>query len=126
MQVYGQSKLANILFTYELSRRLDGSGVTVNCLHPGAVATRLGHNNGALARLLKVALKPFLRTPAQGAETAIWLASAPEVDGVTGQYFVRRTAQRSAASTYDEAIARRLWDVSLRLTGLEGAAGATA
>lgn len=126
MQVYGQSKLANILFTYELARRLAGSGVTVNCVHPGAVATRLGHNNGAFARVLTRALKPFFRTPAQGAETTIWLASSPEVEGVTGQYFARRAARRSAASTYDEATARRLWDVSRRLTGLEEAAGATA
>jgi NAD(P)-dependent dehydrogenase (short-subunit alcohol dehydrogenase family) len=126
MQVYGQSKLANILFTYELARRLEGSGVTVNCVHPGAVATRLGHNNGAVARTLARALKPFFRTPAEGADTVVFLASAPEVEGVSGQYFVRRTPRRSAASTYDETTARRLWDVSLRLTGLEEAAGATA
>ena len=126
MRVYGQSKLANILFTYELARRLHGSGVTVNCLHPGAVATRLGHNNGAVARLLAGVLRPFFRTPAQGAETSIWLASAPEVEGVSGEYFVRCRPKRSSDASYDEAAARRLWQLSLQRTGLEEAAAATA
>jgi NAD(P)-dependent dehydrogenase (short-subunit alcohol dehydrogenase family) len=121
-RVYGQSKLANVLFTYELARRLAGSGVTVNCVHPGAVATRLGHNNGAVARVLATMLRPFFRTAAQGADTSIWLASSPEVEGVSGQYFIRRRSRRSSAASYDEATARRLWDVSLRLTGLEEAA----
>jgi NAD(P)-dependent dehydrogenase (short-subunit alcohol dehydrogenase family) len=119
MRVYGQSKLANVLFTYELARRLEGTGVTVNCLHPGAVATRLGHNNGAIARLLAGALRPFFRTPAQGAETSIWLASSPEVEHTTGGYFVGHRLKRSSPASYDQATARRLWDVSLRLTGLE-------
>jgi NAD(P)-dependent dehydrogenase (short-subunit alcohol dehydrogenase family) len=121
MQVYGQSKLANILFTYELARRLAGTGVTANCLHPGAVATRLGHNNGVIARALSRLLLPFFRTPAAGAETSIWLASAPEVAGVSGQYFVDRARKRSSAASYDETTARRLWDASLELTGLDRA-----
>jgi NAD(P)-dependent dehydrogenase (short-subunit alcohol dehydrogenase family) len=119
MRVYGQSKLANILFTYELARRLAGSAVTANCLHPGAVGTRLGHNNGTIARLLATALKPLFRSPAEGADTSIWLASSPDVDGVTGEYFVRRKPKRSSAATYDEATARRLWDVSVALTGVD-------
>jgi retinol dehydrogenase 14 len=119
MQVYGQSKLANILFTYELSRRLAGSGVTCNCLHPGAVGTRLGHNNGMIARTLARLLVPFFRTPAQGAETSIWLASSPEAEGVSGEYFVDRRPRRSSDASYDETIARHLWDVSLQLTGLD-------
>jgi NAD(P)-dependent dehydrogenase (short-subunit alcohol dehydrogenase family) len=121
MRVYGESKLANVLFTYELARRLAGSGVTVNCLHPGAVATRLGHNNGVIARALTRVLRPFFRTPAQGAETSIWVATAPEIEGVSGQYFVGRRATRSSPASYDEVIARRLWDASLKLTGLDGA-----
>ena len=125
-RVYGQSKLANILFTYEMARRLAGSGVTVNCLHPGAVGTRLGHNNGTVARLLAGALKPFFRTPAQGADTSIWLASSPAVEGVSGEYFVGRTPTRSSAASHDEGTARRLWDVSLELTGLEDPTSATA
>jgi retinol dehydrogenase 14 len=119
MQVYGQSKLANILFTYELARRLAGSGVTCNCLHPGAVGTRLGHNNGMIARALARLLVPFFRTPAQGAATSIWLASSPEAEGVSGQYFVDRRPRRSSDASYDETTARRLWDVSLQLTGLD-------
>ena len=125
-RVYGQSKLANILFTYELARRLAGSGVTVNCLHPGAVGTRLGHNNGTVARLLAGALKPFFRTAAQGADTSIWLASSPAVEGVSGEYFVARTPTRSSAASHDEGTARRLWDVSLELTGLEDPTSAIA
>jgi NAD(P)-dependent dehydrogenase (short-subunit alcohol dehydrogenase family) len=119
MRVYGQSKLANILFTYELARRLAASEVTVNCLHPGAVGTRLGHNNGTVARLLAGALRPFFRTPAEGADTSIWLASSSDVAGMSGQYFVRRRPRRSSAASYDEVTARRLWDVSVALTGIE-------
>ena len=126
MRVYGQSKLANILFTYELARRLAGTGVTVNCLHPGAVGTRLGHNNGTVARLLAGALRPFFRSPAQGDDTSIWLASSPAVEGVSGEYFVRRRPKRSSAASHDEAVARRLWDVSLELTGLEDPTSAAA
>jgi retinol dehydrogenase-14 len=121
MQVYGQSKLANILFTYELARRLAGTSVTANCLHPGAVATHLGHNNGAIARTLARLLVPFFRTPAQGAATSIWLASAPDAEGLSGQYFVDCKAKRSSPASYDETMARRLWDASLQLTGLDGA-----
>ncbi len=122
MRVYGQSKLANILFTYELARRLEGSGVTVNCLHPGAVATRLGHNNGRVARLLTGLLRPFFRTPAAGAATTIWLASSPDVEGLSGQYFANCRPKESSAVSHDRAVARRLWDTSLRLTGVDDAA----
>ncbi|MCW5893187.1 MAG: SDR family oxidoreductase [bacterium] len=115
MRVYGTSKLSNILFTYELARRLEGSGVTVNCLHPGAVATGLGHNNGRWAILATRLLAPFFRTPRQGADTAIWLASAPEAAGEHGRYFVRRRAKRTSRPTYDRALAARLWDVSAAL-----------
>jgi NAD(P)-dependent dehydrogenase (short-subunit alcohol dehydrogenase family) len=118
MRVYGASKLANILFTYELARRLAGTDVTANCLHPGAVATGLGTNNGPLARVLVTALRPFFRTPEDGAATAILLAASPEVDGVSGAYFVDAKPARSSPATYDEALARRLWDASAALTGL--------
>jgi retinol dehydrogenase 12 len=118
MKVYGTSKLANVLFTYELARRLEGSGVTANCLHPGAVATGLGKNNGWWAARMVAALRPFFRTPEQGADTVVYLASAPEVAGVTGRYFVDRRPKRSAAATHDAALAARLWDASAALTGL--------
>src|SRR5438093_1520988 len=118
MRVYGTSKLANILFTYELARRLEGTGVTANCLHPGAVATRLGQNNGRLATAVTKLLRPFFRTPEQGAATAIYLASSPAVEGVSGKYFVDCREARSSSVAYDESLARRLWDASARLSGI--------
>jgi NAD(P)-dependent dehydrogenase (short-subunit alcohol dehydrogenase family) len=118
MRVYGQSKLCNILFTYALARRLEGSGVTANCLHPGAVATRLGQNNGRVATALTKVLRPFFRTPADGADTAVYLASAAELASVTGTYFANRKPIRSTRVTYDDAIQQRLWDVSETLTGV--------
>ena len=118
MRVYGASKIANILFTHELARRLEGHGVTANCLHPGAVATGLGANNGRVARVMVAALRPFFRTPEQGAATVVQLATAPEVARVTGQYFVNGRQRRSSRASYDTALERGLWDVSARLTGL--------
>lgn len=118
MRVYGQSKLANILFTLELARRLEGSGVTANCLHPGAVASRLGKNNGAWARALTGLLAPFFRSEAKGAETSIYLATAPELERVSGRYFANCREVRPAPFALDPAAARRLWEVSERLTGV--------
>jgi len=120
MRVYGQSKLANILFTSELARRLEGSGVTVNALHPGAVATGLGQNNGAWARALIAVLRPFFRTPDDGAATSIYLASAPEVASVSGKYFAKRREKRPSAAAQDATAAHRLWQVSAQMVGLQG------
>jgi NAD(P)-dependent dehydrogenase (short-subunit alcohol dehydrogenase family) len=117
-RVYGQSKLANILFTYELARRLEGSGVTVNCLHPGVIATGFGHNDGGLLSLGLRLVRPFLKKPEQGAGTSIYLASSPEVEGMSGQYFVDKKPIKSSSASYDEAAARRLWDISAQMTGL--------
>src|SRR5256886_10353777 len=109
---------------YGLARRLAGRDVTANCLHPGAVATRLGQNNGRLATAITKLLRPFFRTPEQGAATAIYLASSPAVEGVSGKYFVDCREARSSGATYDTELTRRLWDASARLTALEpGAAG---
>jgi NAD(P)-dependent dehydrogenase (short-subunit alcohol dehydrogenase family) len=118
MKSYGRSKSANILFTQELARRLEGRSVTVNCLHPGAVATRLGHNNGTLGRALTKLLSFFILTPERGAETSIYLASSPEVDGVTGRYFAKCRQRRPSAAACDDTTARHLWDTSVALTGL--------
>jgi NAD(P)-dependent dehydrogenase (short-subunit alcohol dehydrogenase family) len=115
MRQYGLSKLGNILFSYELARRLEGMGVTVNCLHPGAVGTNLGTNNGWLGRAVMTLGRPFLRTPAQGADTAIWLASSPEVEGVTGKYFVKRREKRTSPVSYERDAQARLWVESERL-----------
>jgi len=118
MRIYGQSKLANILFTYELARRLADTGVTVNCLHPGTVATGLGKNNGTWAKGLITILRPFFRTPRSGAETSIYLAASPAVEGVTGKYFTNCRETRSSKTSYDAAVQRRLWEMSAQLTGI--------
>ena len=122
VRVYGRTKLANVLFTYELARRLRGTGVTANCLHPGVIATRL------LADYMNVPLvggaiaRTFGGSPEAGAETSIHLAASPEVEGVTGKYFVERRATRSSRASYDEELQHRLWEVSAQLTALAGAA----
>jgi NAD(P)-dependent dehydrogenase (short-subunit alcohol dehydrogenase family) len=114
---YGQSKLANILFTYELARRLEATGVTATCLHPGVVGTNFGNNWGINGFFYNI-FGRFMLTPEQGADTVIYLASSPEVEGVTGKYFAKRKPTQSKASTYDRAVAERLWRVSEQLTGL--------
>ena len=120
MGVYGQSKLANVLFTYELARRLEGSGVTANCLHPGLVATRFGSGNtGVIGRAMRLGarlMRPFALSPARGARTSINLATSPEVEHVSGRYFVNSKATPSSPASYDEESARRLWEASQQLT----------
>ncbi len=114
MQAYGRSKLANILFTTELARRLAGSGVTANCAHPGVVATgfgRDGDTKGVFAFGLKL-IKPFVLTPEKGARTSVYLASSPEVAGVTGKYFVKCAEASPSAAAQDADAAARLWAVS--------------
>jgi NAD(P)-dependent dehydrogenase (short-subunit alcohol dehydrogenase family) len=119
MAVYGRSKLANVLFTRELARRLAGSGVTVNCLHPGVVRTGLGQNNDApLLKLLTNLARPFFRSPERGAETSIWACTAPELEGVTGAYFANRRVQTPHRHALDDVAASRLWDASAKLVGL--------
>ena len=120
MRVYGQSKLANILFTVELARRLEGSGVTANSLHPGTVRTGYGadgDSRGLLAFGIKIA-SPFFLSPAKGARTSIYLASDPAVAGVSGQYFVKCKAKQPKRWARDPEAARRLWQVSEELVGL--------
>jgi NAD(P)-dependent dehydrogenase (short-subunit alcohol dehydrogenase family) len=117
MKVYAQSKTANILFTRELARRLAGSGVTANALHPGAIATRLGRGQGALSELLSRVLGLFMKTPEQGARTSIHLASAPALEGVNGRYFADSREKEPLPHARDDAAAKRLWEVSEALTG---------
>lgn len=113
---YGQSKLANVLFTHELARRLAGTGVTANALHPGFVATNFGHNNGSVVSfLMKIIQQLGALKPEQGAATSIYLATAPAVAQVTGQYFDKSRAVSSSPESYDEAAARRLWEASAAL-----------
>lgn len=118
MRQYGVSKLCNILFTRELARRLEGSRVTVNCLHPGAVATGLGQNNGWWAKALTRALRPFFLTAARGADTSIWLATSPEVEGQSGGYYVKRRPAKPTADATDAGNATALWAHSAQLVEL--------
>jgi NAD(P)-dependent dehydrogenase (short-subunit alcohol dehydrogenase family) len=118
MQTYGRSKSANILFTRELARRLEGTGVTANCVHPGGVGTRLGTHNGGLGRVAMRLARPFLRTPARGAETSIHVATAPELEGVSGRYFARCRETRPSPAATDPATAARLWELSSEMTGV--------
>ncbi len=120
MYAYGQAKLALVLFTYELARRLEGTGVTVNALHPGFVATNFAMNNGRLARLFKPLMKLVAISPQRGAETSVYLATSPEVEGISGKYFVEKSAVPSSPASYDQATATRLWETSAVLAGLNG------
>ena len=115
-RAYSQSKLANVMFTYELSRRLDGTGVTATVLHPGVVRTSFGAEDQAayLAVMIR-AVRLFMKTPAQGASTPIYLASSPQAQGITGRYFVNRKPKTSSKASYDTAAAARLWQVSTDL-----------
>lgn len=112
---YSQSKLCNILFTYELARRLEGSGVTVNALHPGFVASEFGKNNGFLMRLVLRLLSPVAKNTNDGASTSIYLATSREVDGVSGKYFVDAREVQSDPASYDRAAAEQLWNLSLEM-----------
>lgn len=115
-QAYGQSKLCVLLFTYELARRLEGTQVVVNALHPGAVGTNIGGNNGWLGRLFTPLYKLLAKSPAKGAETSIYVASSPDLEGVTGKYFINKKPVASSPISYDKAVAQRLWDISESMT----------
>ena len=116
-----QSKLADVLFTYELARRLEGTGVTVNCLHPGMVATDLIDKDKDFPVFFKYLYKlskPLMRSPAKGAETSLYLASSPEVEGISGRYFVNKRIAQSSPESHDTHLAQRLREVSERLAKL--------
>jgi len=124
-RAYSRSKLANIMFTYALARRVDGSGVTANVVHPGFVASNLGSGNGIPVGPFMMALRPFVLSPEAGARTSIWVASSPELDGANGMYFsnskiVSRANRehRSNHFSYDKDLQEQLWDESAKLVGL--------
>jgi NAD(P)-dependent dehydrogenase (short-subunit alcohol dehydrogenase family) len=119
VKAYCHSKLANVLFTRELARRLAGTRVTVNCLHPGAVATSIFR---ALPKPIEAIIKLLTISPEKGAQTSVYLASSPDVEGVSGKYFVRSAEARASAEAQDDEVAARLWAESARLTGLEAGA----
>ncbi len=119
-KAYSQAKLAQVLFTYELARRLKGTGVTANCLHPGAVATNIWSRPLGRAGFIMKLLRLFMMGPEGGAKTPIYLASSPDVEGVSGKYFTNKKEKESSKESNDEQVARRLWLVSEELTGLPG------
>ena len=119
LQVYGQSKLANILFTKSLSEKLLNSGVTVNCLHPGFVSTGIGSNNKGIWNLLMFLAKPFAKRTNKGAETSIYLCSSPAVKNISGEYFVDCTVEKVSEAANDPKQAEKLWDISVELAGLD-------
>jgi NAD(P)-dependent dehydrogenase (short-subunit alcohol dehydrogenase family) len=115
---YNQSKLADVMFTYELARRLEGTGVTATAVHPGVVSTGFGAEDPSrIFRFVVPLLRPFMKSPKQGAATSIYLASSPEVEGVTGTYFAKGKPATSSKASYDADAAARLWNVSAGLVG---------
>jgi NAD(P)-dependent dehydrogenase (short-subunit alcohol dehydrogenase family) len=120
LSAYAHSKLAIVLFTYELARRLEGTGVTVNALNPGIVATSFGRNSGGALGFVMRLFRPLFASPEQGAQTGIYLATSSAVEGVTAQYFSKCKAVPSSPASYDTATASRLWDVSEKYTNLGG------
>ena len=120
--VYGTTKLANIMFTYELAERLERTGVTANCMHPGGVSTNFAVGSRSPVALLFRAFKPFMRSPKQGADTLVYLAASPEAEGMTGKYLADRKVKAPSDAAYDQTTRKRLWEASEELTGLKVAA----
>jgi NAD(P)-dependent dehydrogenase (short-subunit alcohol dehydrogenase family) len=114
---YNQSKLANVMFTYELAKRLEGTGVTATALHPGLTNTAFSAEDPSM-RLLVAVMRPFMGSPNRGADTAVYLSSSHEAAGLSGRYFAKRKERKSNESSYDTAITTRLWNVSEQLVGL--------
>lgn len=120
VKAYGQSKLANVLFTRELARRLKDRGITVNCCHPGAVATNMGVNRETgFGKTITGLLRPFFQTPAEGARTAVFLATDESVKEITGEYFYKCKIAKSSKRSHDMEVAGRLWELSERMVGLK-------
>jgi NAD(P)-dependent dehydrogenase (short-subunit alcohol dehydrogenase family) len=118
MAAYGQSKLAEVLFTFELAQRLEGTGVTVNCLHPGFIGSNLGAQVGPVAGFVWGLLRPFLTSSEKGADTPIYLATSPDVAAITGRYFVDREPRPASPLSLDRSARQRLWDISAQMTAL--------
>jgi NAD(P)-dependent dehydrogenase (short-subunit alcohol dehydrogenase family) len=117
-QAYAQSKLANIMFTYELARRIERQNITVNTLHPGIVATNLWTNNGWIGQLCRRVTNIRSISPEEGAKTIIYLATSPEVENITGKYFIGQKVVQSSKLSYNQTAAKRLWRLSAQMTGL--------
>jgi NAD(P)-dependent dehydrogenase (short-subunit alcohol dehydrogenase family) len=117
---YTQSKLANVIFTYELARRLQGTQVTANCLDPGHVKSDIGvYKDGGFAQFVfRTLLRPIHKTPEEGADTSVYLAMSAEVKGITGKYFANRKMKKTSSISYDRDIAVRLWNISSEMVGI--------
>ncbi|MBX2819851.1 MAG: hypothetical protein KTR29_09225 [Rhodothermaceae bacterium] len=107
-----------MLFTYELARKLEGTGVTTNALHPGVVATNIANNGLSLFSFFFKLFSPFFKNPKSGAATSLYLATSPDVAGITGKYFADSKEKGSSSISYDRAAAKKLWDISCTLTGI--------
>jgi NAD(P)-dependent dehydrogenase (short-subunit alcohol dehydrogenase family) len=118
MTAYQNAKLMVLMFTYELARRLGGTRVTANVVHPGFVATNLGSNAGTRSSIMFKMVRPMQIPPEKGAETSVYLASSPEVEGINGKYFTKKQEQRSSELSYDLDLQRRLWDTTERMLGI--------
>lgn len=118
MKAYAQSKLANVMFTYELARRLEGSKVTANCLHPGMVNTNIGRDGNVVMRWIQTLIFSRGISVEEGAETLVYLASSPEAAGVTGKYFYKLKAVKTLEASYDEDAQQRLWAISEEMAGM--------
>jgi retinol dehydrogenase-14 len=119
MGPYGNAKLMNIMFTYALARRLEGTGVTANALHPGVVRTHFGQNDASRARKLMFRmLGPLFRSPEKGAKTSVYLASSPEIEGISGKYFANSKPKESSRISYDEELQEQLWQRTEQLLGI--------
>lgn len=119
LKAYAQSKLAVILFTYEFARRIKGTGVTVNCLHPGFVKTNMIRKFRPFVKYFYHLVGLFMLKPKKGAKTSIYLASSPEIDGTNGKYFKKKKEIKSVKISYDESVAKELWDLSVKLTNID-------
>lgn len=118
-KAYGQSKLANLLFSYELARRLAPTGVSVNALHPGGVASGFGGGGSGVGAFVLKLVRPFFKTSAEGAQTPIYLAASPEVEGISGRYYIGRKPASSSQRSRDRELQARLWEVSEQLVSLD-------
>jgi len=118
LKAYAMSKLAVIILTYEFARKFDGNGVTINCLHPGYVRTNMIRNFRKFVKYFFPFISLFVRSPKRGAKTPIYCASSPDIEGISGKYFKKRKEVKSVKASYDEELAKELWDVSVELTNL--------
>jgi NAD(P)-dependent dehydrogenase (short-subunit alcohol dehydrogenase family) len=119
MKAYSESKLAVVLFTYEFANKINGTGVSVNCLHPGYVKTKMIRNFRPFVKYFYHLIGLFMRSPKSGAKTSIYLASTTEIDGASGKYFKKKKETKSASLSYDDTVAKQLWDVSVKLTNVD-------